>query len=177
MKIVGVCGSLRPDSVTSKVLTLALNKSEKFGHESKNLNLKNLELPFCDGSQNYPNFPGVDLLRDAFKTSHGIILATPEYHGCISGVLKNALDLLDESHIQGKAVGLISICGGVHSSNALNTMRLICRHLHAFVIPDQIIIAHSDLALSYQGLFQDPSLEDRIDKFVHHLCNTAKKLA
>jgi len=47
-----------------------------------------------DGSESYADYPDVAVLRATMKRADGIILASPEYHGGISGSLKNALDLL-----------------------------------------------------------------------------------
>ena len=46
-------------------------------------------------------------LRKEVKEAHGIIVGTPEYHGSLSGVLKNALDLMSFDEIEGKMMGLV----------------------------------------------------------------------
>ena len=63
------------------------------------------------------------------------ILATPEYHGGSSGVLKNALDLMGFDEFEGKMVGLVGVSGGrMGAVDALNTLRNIGRALHAWVV-------------------------------------------
>ena len=70
-------------------------------------------------------------------------LATPEYHGGISGVLKNTLDLLSGEHLKGKIAGIVTVLGGASNSNALNDLGRILRCCHAWVMPEYIAIARA----------------------------------
>lgn len=97
-----------------------------------------MTLPFCNGGDDYTDYPDVAKLRQAVTQADGLILATPEYHGSISGVLKNALDLMSFDELSDKVVGLISVLGGQSNSNALNDLRVILRWVHGWVIPEQI---------------------------------------
>ena len=110
------------------------------------------------------------------QSSTGLLLATPEYHGNISGVLKNALDLLELKHMEGKVAGLIAVVGGVHSTNALNAMRLICRQLHCWVLPEQIAIPHAETSFDANGRLRDQEVEKRLDQLVDHLVAASWKL-
>jgi FMN reductase len=176
MKIAALGGSLRPKSFTYRVLELALKKVEDPVIPTELIDLRKLRLPFCNGEHFYSNYPDVEVLRQSIQSATGLLLSTPEYHGNISGVLKNALDLLEEEHIAGKVVGLIAVVGGVHSTNALNTMRLICRQLHCWVLPEQIVIPYSEESFDIHGELKDPQLEERIEKMVKHLVAATRKL-
>jgi len=66
--------------------------------------------------------PDVERLRNTVKQADGLILATPEYHGGVSGVLKNALDLMGFEQLDSKVTGIISVLGGQSNSNALNEL-------------------------------------------------------
>ncbi len=142
VKFVGIAGSLRADSYSHLALSLAAQRLEALGAEVEILDLRQMHLPFCSGEQEYPDYPDVDRLRKAVKEADGLMLATPEYHGSVSGVLKNALDLMSFEHLCDKVTGLISVLGGQSNSNALNDLRTILRWVHAWVIPEQIAIRH-----------------------------------
>jgi FMN reductase len=118
VKIVGIIGSLRPDSYSALALQQAINRVQALGAETEILDLREMNLPFCDGGSDYPDYPDVDLLREKVRVANGLILATPEYHGSVSGVLKNALDLMSFEHLSNKVTGLISVLGGQSNSNA-----------------------------------------------------------
>jgi FMN reductase len=141
VKIVGIVGSLRADSYSALALKQAIDRVEKLGVAVEILDLRQIKLPFCDGGNEYPEYPNVEVLRETVKTANGLILATPEYHGSVSGVLKNALDLMSFEHLSDKVTGLISVLGGQPNSNALNDLRVIVRWVHGVVIPEQIAIA------------------------------------
>jgi NAD(P)H-dependent FMN reductase len=176
MKIAALGGSLRPQSFAYMALELALKKVERQGVSTELIDLRKLRLPFCSGEASYPDYPDVEVLRQSVRSATGLLLATPEYHGNISGVLKNALDLLEDEHMAGKVVGLIAVVGGVHSTNALNAMRLICRQLHCWVLPEQIVIPHVEDSFDINGKLKDLELEKRIDLLVEHLVAATQKL-
>jgi len=51
-----------------------------------------------------------------------MVNSQPEYHGGVSGVLKNALDLMGFEQLDSKVTGIISVLGGQSNSNALNEL-------------------------------------------------------
>ncbi|HAC62726.1 MAG TPA: NADPH-dependent FMN reductase [Cyanothece sp. UBA12306] len=176
VKIVGINGSLRSGSYSAKALELAKKSVENLGNEVEILDLREMSLPFCNGGDEYPDYPDVEKLRQTVKTSDGLILATPEYHGSISGVIKNALDLMSFEQLSGKVTGLISVLGGQTNSNALNDLRLIMRWVHGWVIPEQIAIGQAWKAFDEEGKFLDQKLSERLDKFAYSLVENTKKL-
>jgi NAD(P)H-dependent FMN reductase len=177
VKIVAMGGSLRPQSVSYRMLELALKKASGHDISSEMIDLRKLHLPFCTGESLYPAYPDVEVLRKTIQSANGLLLSTPEYHGTMSGVLKNALDLLEEQHIIGKVVGLIAVIGGVHSTNALNAMRLVCRQLHCWVLPDQLVIPYSEDSFNAQGELKDGDLEKKLEKLIEHLATAVRKLS
>lgn len=176
VKIVGIGGSLRPNSTSYKALNLAIQRVQALGADVEILDLRQMKLPFCDGGDEYPDYPDVERLRDAVKKADGLILATPEYHGGISGVLKNALDLMSFEHLSGKVTGLISVLGGQSNSNALNDMRLIVRWVHGWVIPEQVAIAQAWNAFDEEGKLLDEKLSQRFDQLAQSLVDNTQKL-
>lgn len=138
IKIVGINGSLRPGSYSAMALEVAISRVQGLGVETEIIDLRKLSLPFCNGGDDYSDYPDVAKMQQTVKSAAGLILATPEYHGSVSGVMKNALDLMSFEELSGKVAGLISVLGGQSNSNALNDLRIILRWVHAWVIPEQI---------------------------------------
>jgi NAD(P)H-dependent FMN reductase len=176
VKIVGIAGSLRPESYSVQALKLAISRVEALGAEVEIIDLRQMNLPFCNGGDDYPDYPDVEKLRNAVKEADGLILVTPEYHGSVSGVLKNALDLMSFEHLSDKVVGGISILGGQSNNNALNDLRTILRWVHAFVIPDQIAIGQAWKAFDNEGKLLDEKLSQRLDRFAQNLVDITSKL-
>ncbi|MDF5715595.1 MAG: NAD(P)H-dependent oxidoreductase [Rhizonema sp. NSF051] len=176
VKIVGIGGSLRSESYTQMALNIAAQRVEALGSEIEILDLRQLQLPFCDGGEEYPDYPDVQRLRDAVSGADGLILATPEYHGGVSGVLKNSLDLMSFTQLSDKVTGVISVLGGQPNSNALNELRLIMRWVHGWVIPEQIAIGQVWKAFSPEGKLLDEKLSQRFDQFAQSLVENTRKL-
>ena len=176
VKIVGITGSLRTDSYTALALQQAVNRVQALDAEVEILDLREMKLPFCDGGSEYPDYPDVDILRNKVKAADGLILATPEYHGSVSGVLKNALDLMSFEHLSDKVAGLISVLGGQSNSNALNDLRIIVRWVHGFVIPEQIAVGQAWQAFDREGKLKDAKLAERFDAFAQSLVDHTIKL-
>lgn len=176
VKIVGISGSLRPNSYSAQALHLAATRVRALGAEVEILDLRTLSLPFCNGGDDYPDYPDVAKLRQAVAEADGLILVTPEYHGSLSGVLKNALDLMSFDELSGKVAGLISVLGGQSNSNALNDLRVIMRWVHGWVIPEQIAIGQAWKAFNEEGKLLDDKLSQRFDQFAQSLVDSTRKL-
>lgn len=164
IRIVGVCGSLRPASYTRRVLRIALEGAAAAGSGTELLDLGDFPLVFCAGKPNEVEYPeGVTRFRRTIRAADGIVLATPEYHGSFSGVLKNALDLLETEDVEGKMMGLVGVSGGrVGAVDALNGLRNVGRVLHAWVVPAQASVPEAWRAFREDGSLRDPELDARV---------------
>lgn len=176
VKIVGIAGSLRQESYSQLALQVAAQKLMALGAQVEVLDLRQMHLPFCDGGKEYPEYPDVQRLQTAFSQADAIVLVSPEYHGSISGVLKNALDLMSFDQLSGKVAGFISILGGQSNSNALNEMRIVLRWVHAWSIPEQVAIGQAWQAFNAEGKLVDEKLSQRLDLFAASLVENTRKL-
>ncbi|MEB3213453.1 MAG: NADPH-dependent FMN reductase [Leptolyngbyaceae bacterium] len=176
VKFVGIAGSLRANSYSHQALEIAKQRIEALGAEVTILDLRTMNLPFCDGGDDYAEYPDVARMSQAVKEADGVVLATPEYHGSVSGVLKNALDLMGFDEFTGKVTGVISVLGGQSNSNALNDLRTILRWIHAWTIPEQVAIGQAWNAFDKSGKLLDEKLSQRFDDFAQSLVENTKRL-
>ena len=176
IKIVGINGSLRPGSYSAMALEVAISRVGALGIETEIIDLRKLSLPFCNGGDDYSDYPDVAKMQQTVKSAAGLILATPEYHGSVSGVMKNALDLMSFEELSGKVAGLISVLGGQSNSNALNDLRIILRWVHAWVIPEQIGLGQAWKVFNEEGEILDEKLSQRFDAFAASLVDNTRKL-
>jgi len=163
IRITGVCGSLNADGATRKALAIALKGAAEYNAETSLLELRDFNLVFCGSvpQDEYP--PDVFKLRQTIKNSQGIILATPEYHGSLSGALKNMLDLMSIEEFETKIIGLVGVAGGhIGAVNSLNTLKTICRNLHCWVLPQEVSIANSSQTFNDDGTVKDLEIEERL---------------
>ncbi|MEM7772630.1 MAG: NADPH-dependent FMN reductase [Cyanobacteria bacterium P01_A01_bin.37] len=176
VKFVGIAGSLRPNSYSHQALQIAVQRLEALGAEVTILDLRTMTLPFCDGGDDYSAYPDVAIMSQAVKEADGVLLVTPEYHGSVSGVLKNALDLMGFDEFTGKVTGVVSVLGGQSNSNALNDLRTILRWIHAWTIPEQIAVGQAWKAFDEEGKILDEKLSKRFDVFAQSLVENTKRL-
>ena len=82
----------------------------------------------------------------------------------MSGVLKNAIDLMGFSEFEGKMVGLIGVAGGrMGAEGSLAQLRSIARNLRAWVVPEQASIPQSFQAFNEDGQLVDTELAKRVE--------------
>jgi FMN reductase len=140
--IVGIGGTTRPGSSTEKALRFALQVCEEEGAlvttftgvELATLPLYAPELP-----------ERTDLalrLVEEFRRADGIIVASPGYHGSISGLVKNGLDYVEDMrddaqcYFTGRAVGCIATGAGWQGVvSTLEAIRAITHALRGWPTP------------------------------------------
>jgi len=163
MNIVIVNGSPRANSRTKKMNQIILKK-----HDLKFIDLSNLDIPFFDGTEEQKDNIHVSNWMEAIEHAEAVIFTTPEYHGGMSGLLKNATDFLGSKHLKDKPVAIIATAGGGKGGiNALNNLRIVLRSLYANVIAKQIVIDPSDFILDDNNLRDEVLLS--IDEIITHL--------
>ena len=103
-------GAATPGGPSSKPWRARTKRAQR----PKLIDLRDYRLTFADGEDENPESVPEDVLRlrREVGSAHGILLGTPEYHGSLSGVLKNALDLMGFDEFEGKMIGLIGVSGG-----------------------------------------------------------------
>jgi FMN reductase len=133
--IVGIGGTPRAGSSTERALILALRQAEQGGAQTRMFGGEFLErLPHFNPGPAGPSAPQREL-AEAVRDADGIILATPGYHGSLSGVVKNALDTLEltrgheRPYFEGKPVGIIVTADGTQAGGA--TLMAVRGIIHA----------------------------------------------
>ena len=111
-RLLGISGSLRQDSVNSKLI---LEAARLFGDAS--FEAADLNLPLYDGDlEERDGIPeAVTKLATQIAQADAVLISTPEYNAGMSGVLKNALDWVSRvkpSPWTNKPVAVMSAAAG-----------------------------------------------------------------
>ncbi|MBU9721437.1 MULTISPECIES: NADPH-dependent FMN reductase [Bacillaceae] len=131
-----ISGSPRNASVSSHV-----GKWLEKEYQIRHIDLSDQRLPIFDGEEETIDRPEVKKYLKTIIEADALIIITPEYHGAMSGALKNALDYTSSDHFVDKPVLIISIAGGGKGGiNALNNLRTVLRSLYAEVYSRQMVI-------------------------------------
>jgi FMN reductase len=133
--IVGIGGTPRAGSSTERALLLALRQAEQAGARTRLFGGEFLErLPHFNPGPAGPSTEQAELAK-AVCQADGIILATPGYHGSLSGVVKNALDTLEltrddaRPYFHGLPVGIIITADGAQAGGT--TLMAVRGIIHA----------------------------------------------
>lgn len=167
--VVGLGGSLSPNSTSLTALEIALAGAAEVGTQTKLLSIRDLQLPMYS-PQAMANPPTVAIqLAKTMSNADGLIWSSPLYHGTISGSFKNALDWLQllakdtPPFLTDKVVGLISAAGGMQGLQAVNTMEFAVRALRGWAVPLVVPVAHAFQAFT-DGRANDPAVEQQLRK-------------
>jgi FMN reductase len=181
-QIVGLGGSGRPQSSSDVALRLALQACADAGCETTLLAAADIALPLYDPIQAASTTAG-DALLAAVRRADGLIISSPGYHGGISGLIKNAIDWLEElaqdprPYIDGIPVGCISVAGGSQASVAtLISLRTVVHTLRGFPTPFGVAVT------AVPGLFQsgactDPGVSDQLVTLGRQVADYSSRLA
>src|SRR4051812_16654608 len=89
--VVGIGGTMRPGSTSEQALRLALAAAERAGAQTEMFVGPALNFPVYEPG-NPTRSTGAHALVAALRRADGVLIATPSYHGSVSGFVKNALD-------------------------------------------------------------------------------------
>jgi len=168
IKVTAISGSLRKGSVNKKLLEQAVKIAREMGATVTVIDLKDYPIPFYDAdlesAEGMP--PYAKKLRDSWVSSDALLIATPEYNGSLTAVLKNAIDWVSRSEdgkssraaFDGKRFAIMSASPGKRGgARALKHLRDIIECEGGTVIEKQVAIANA-----YQQFEGDraPDLKD-----------------
>lgn len=175
LNVLGLAGEYGRTSKSGILVNRALEIAKASGAEVVFWDLKERPLPLVgeDGCWSHPN---VSAFQEAVTSADAVLVCSPEYHGTMSGVMKNTFDWMYDKHVGGKAVGLMSTLGGITNANTLNHMRIACRWLHAWPVPEQLAIGHVKEAFTDGGQFTDESHQQRLSDLVNSVLSAARML-
>ena len=175
IKIVAICGSVRPGNFTLKALRLVADefKSKSIEVEIIDPSKLNLPLPGADGSSS----PDLEMLKDKVANATGVVLSTPEYHGSYSSVIKLVIENLGfPSVLSGKPVCLLGVAAGaIGAIKALEHLRSVCSHIGTIVLPGPVSIAAVHTVFDADGNCTDEKIEKRIRGAATNLTNYIKE--
>lgn len=135
LKIVGIVGSLRKESLNRK----AMENMERLAPEGVSFSYADLEsLPLYNGDMDVPdNLPEpVRTFKEIVGSADGVIISTPEYNRSVPGVLKNAIDWgsrpYGDNTWNNKPVGVMGVSmGRIGTAVAQSHLKQILQYLDA----------------------------------------------
>jgi chromate reductase, NAD(P)H dehydrogenase (quinone) len=159
IRIVVINGSVRPGNYTSMASALVVDELRKDSQVSVQLiNPGELDLPLPGIN---PHAEGTRTLQAAVKSATAVVLATPEYHGGLSSVMKLVIENLGfPSVLAGKPVALLGVAAGsIGAVKSLEQLRSIASHIGAYVLPMPMSVPNVQKVFDSSGRVLDPAVE------------------
>jgi FMN reductase len=167
--IVGIGGTIGAISSTERALRIALDAVEREGYATRLFGGEDMaRLPLYDPRATSRTSQERDFV-DAVRKASGVIIASPGYHGSLSGVVKNALDLLEETakddrpYLADMPVGLIATAYGWQATGStIAALRSIVHALRGWPTPFAAAINTQVTRFDDQGGATDPAVVEQL---------------
>ena len=133
IRLLAVCGSMREKSFSSQIANIALAAAREHGAETRLLELNAVDLPTYNPDKEEVDHPGLRTTTEAVNWADAFLLASPDYHGSMSGAMKNFLDFY-WSEFAGKLFGYL--CASHEKGlTVMEQMRTSVRQCYGWSLP------------------------------------------
>jgi FMN reductase len=167
--VVGIGGTTRPQSSTERALAFSLRGAQEAGAR-----VQLFGGAFLHGLPHYA--PESRVLSDAqhelieaVRAADALVIATPGYHGGVSGLVKNALDTLEElraderPYLDGRAVGgIVTAYGWQAAGTVLTSLRAIVHALRGWPTPFGAAVNTLETRFDSADTCSDPKVAEQL---------------
>jgi len=168
-RVVGIGGTTRPQSSTERALAFALRGAQESGASVQLFGGAFLHsLPHYAPESRELTDEQHELI-EAVRAADALIIATPGYHGGISGLVKNALDTLEElrlderPYLDGRAVGsIVTAYGWQAAGTVLTSLRSIVHALRGWPTPFGATINTLETRFESADTCSDPKVVEQL---------------
>ncbi|MCR5872607.1 MULTISPECIES: NADPH-dependent FMN reductase [unclassified Sphingomonas] len=176
-RVVGIGGTLREGSSSERLVRATLDRCAARGAQ-----VQMFDGPFLAQLPHYD--PGAPIrnqaeraLVDGVRTADALVIASPGYHGGISGLVKNAIDLLEElarddrPYFDGRPVGLIVSAAGWQATGVtLSALRGVVHAMRGWPTPLGIAVnSVEQRPFDADGALVDAAIAAQIDMLAGQL--------
>lgn len=171
MKIVIISSSLSKKSRSIILAEHAWKYIVQKNIESELLDLRDYDLPFCDGDESFLH-PQVREIKRILKTADAFLIATPIYNYDANAAIKNVIELTG-SVWEDKAVGFLCKAGGNNSYMSIIALaNSLMFNFRCLIIPRFVYALSSAFDEEKKSL-----KEEKIKIRVEQLCDKIIQLA
>lgn len=179
--IVGLGGTTRPDSSSERALRFSLEHAASLGARTTVFTGHDLaQLPHYDPDRDERRETASRLVEQ-LRLADGIVIASPAYHGSVSGMLKNGLDYAEDMrqdsrvYFEGRSVGVIVTGYGWQAIvSTINTLRTIAHALRGWVTPLGAGIDSSEEVFTEQGGLADDKARFQLETVAEEVVSFAR---
>ncbi|MER5571373.1 NAD(P)H-dependent oxidoreductase [Streptomyces goshikiensis] len=150
--IVLISGSLRRGSTSDRVADWCAQRCADQGATTRVFNGADIDFPAYRPGLG-AGWPDVQEFLDELRRADGVVLVSPTYHGTVSGLLKNAVDYVNDldgptPYLEGRAIGCVAVGAGAQGAvSTLATLRTIGHAVRAWPTPVGVAVAEAPAPL------------------------------
>ncbi|MFB1297903.1 NADPH-dependent FMN reductase [Mycobacterium sp. pW049] len=159
--IVGLGGTLRANSSTERALRYCLEAVEKQGGRTRLFAAEELDLPMYAPHELERTPRALELVK-TLRDADAVVVGSPGYHGAVSGLVKNALDYIEDLredprvYLDNTPWGCISCAYGWQAAvGTLTQLRGIGHALRAWPTPLGVAINSAEPIWDQSGALAD----------------------
>lgn len=179
MKILAFAGSLREKSFNKGLLRAAV---EKLSQETAVQVWDIKDIPLYNADLDKDPLPEpVKQLKDAIQQADALLIATPEYHYSVPGVLKNTLDWAGsdpDNVVEGKPTAIMGTSkSGFGTVRSQLHLRQVLFAMSARTFEDEeLMVSFARKKFDENGNLADGETKEKLEKFLESFLNWIKKL-
>ena len=187
-KIIVFAGSARKDSLNKNLAKYGAKKLKDLGIDATFIDLANYTMPIYDGDlETAEGLPeNAQKLKNLFMEHDGFLIASPEYNGSFSPLLKNVIDWVSRtpkndspplSAYKGKTAGIFSTSpGALGGLRGLVHLRSLLGNIGVHVIPNQAAIGGGSEAFDDNGDLINENHKNMVNAVLEQLAESTNKL-
>ncbi len=185
-KILAFAGSIRKDSFNKQLVNVAMHCAEQLGADVTFVDLREYQMPlYCGDLHEAEGIPETAIaFKELMKSHNGFLIASPEYNGSLTGILKNTIDWATITHgdeermacFNGKIAGLMCAAPGIGGSHGLHHLRSVLSRLGTFVIPKHVNVTNCHAHLHCNETIEDTKIQHQLDDLSSELVRVIRGL-
>jgi FMN reductase len=167
LRVLAIQGSSRRDGRLERLMALVIDAARTSGADVELLRLAETNLPIL-GAEDSEQMrdPAIVALRERSALADAFLIGTPEYHGTMSGALKNWFDYHYEE-FAGKLAAVVASTGGGTGDMSITAVKNCVMWCHGFVLPFHVAAQRNDF--DDQLNLASKKVEDRAQRLGHDL--------
>ena len=181
--VVGLGGTLRSNSSTERALRQCLSAVESRGGRTLLFVGDDIDLPMYNPHDETRTDKATALVA-ALRDADAVVVGSPGYHGGVSGLVKNALDYIEDLrgdsrvYLDNTPWGCISCAYGWQAAvGTLGQLRVIGHALRAWPTPLGVAINSADPIWDEGGTLIDDAVSGQLDMLAMQLVAGAARAA
>lgn len=185
-KVLVFAGSAREASFNKHLARLAAKRVEAAGAEATFIDLRDYPMPIYDGdTEDADGIPdAARQLKRVFMEHQGLVIASPEYNGFITPLLKNTIDWVSRpdgdlpglAPYENKIASIVSSSpGGLGGLRGLPLLRQLLSNIGVTVLPDQLAIGGASQVFDESGNLTDEGHANKLNAICERLVVTLQR--